>query len=182
MPPSNASTCGRKLHKMLKYEPLPGWEKGQILALHSPRMSIRSSSIEVERSRDAVSRFLKRPAIGNQKNWKETNRKMTDGEKRFICEACKGKRSAVQLQCELKLPLKVRQIQKILQSCMYLRYEKMPRAPHMTERHRLERVKWVKAGSEWGAMNWKKVIFSDEKKFNLDGLEGLAYYWHERRR
>ena len=25
---------------------------------------------------------------------------------------------------------------------------------------------------------WKHVIFSDEKTFNIDGQDGLKYYWH----
>ena len=80
---------------MPKYGPLPDWEKGQILALHSTGMSIRSISIEFKRSRDAVSRFLKRPGIGNLKNWKARNQKMTAGNKRLLIrEACKGRRSA----------------------------------------------------------------------------------------
>ena len=43
------------------------------------------------------------------------------------------------------------------------------------------RVAWARQHMAWKA-EWKQVLFSDEKKFDLDRQDGVAYYWHDLRK
>ena len=53
--------------------------------------------------------------------------------------------------------------------------------PSLTVKHREERLKWAKDCSHWCTL-LRRIVFSDEKKLNLDGLDGFAHYWHDLRK
>ncbi len=60
-------------------------------------------------------------------------------------------------------------------------YKKMAPTPKMNRRHFEARVQWAKDHFDWNR-RWKRVVFSGEKKFILDGPDLFSYYWHDLRK
>lgn len=64
----------------------------------------------------------------------------------------------------------------MLNSKDYLAYKEVKFSPFMTEVHKLKSIEWAERHVRFLPREWKRVIFSDEEKFNLDGLDGSAFY------
>lgn len=56
-----------------------------------------------------------------------------------------------------------------------LQARKKTKKPKLVKRHRDRRYKWALEHKDWTTEDWKRVIFSDEVKFNLICSDGLQY-------
>ena len=101
--------------------------------------------------------------------------------KQLLLKVQTGKYSASKVKADLNISLSVRRIQQIITKSPFLHYVKKARVPFLTRTHELARYNWALKGALWDK-EWNNVIFSDEKRFNLDGPDGLQFYWHDIRK
>lgn len=156
--------------------------KAQIRVLATQSLSQRSIAHRVGHSKSAVGAYLK--GLGVAKTNKKLGRKpiLSAKTKRLIIrDARKGEMSARELAQKHNSPVSVRRLQQILQAEPSLRYTKPRKEPGLTKRHKNERRIWCGEMAKKDAGYWDRVIFSDEKRFLLDGPDGPSGYWADTR-
>ena len=167
---------------MRRGKDLSEFEKGQILALRSENINIFEILRRLQRGRSCISKFLGNPS--KHASHKRTGRKniFSDREKRRICgEINKSTPSATKIKSNLNLEKgSIRTIQRVLKNSGHLVFTKRKVRPHLKANHVTGRLKWAEDHVTWEAnpSKWRTVIFSNEKKFNLDGPDGMRTYWH----
>jgi hypothetical protein len=66
---------------------------------------------------------------------------------------------------KLSQPITQRRVQQILATSPNLVFKKPCKKPALLQRHKVARMEFARKTKEWN-----NVVFSDEKKFNLDGF------------
>lgn len=110
------------------------------------------------------------------------NSKLTNRQKnQLIRLASIGTLTSKEMINELDLPIGARQSARILKKTGHFKFAKKMTRPALTKKHEQARLAWAKKYIHW-TTEWTNVIFSDEKKFNLDGPDGFSFYWHDLRK
>lgn len=76
---------------------------------------------------------------------------------------------------------KLRTCQRRLAEAQHLQRKRLKRKPGLQKRHREARLAFAKRHVTW-KKRWRTVIFTDEKRFCLDGPDGFRYYFHDLRK
>lgn len=59
--------------------------------------------------------------------------------------------------------------------------KKLKTEPVLSQFHQTERLTFANSHVNWTEDHWRRVVFQDERKFNLDGPDGFSYYFHDLR-
>lgn len=157
-------------------------EKGYIRASIDQGVSNRETARRIGRSEGVVRSFLK---FGiNYGTVKRTGRppKISPRTQRAIFHlATTHHKTCRSIRDSLNLPVSTRRVQQIMRANPIAEYTKRKAKPGLKKQHKLRRLEFAKKYVDFG-QSWSKVIFSDEKKFNLDGPDCVQFYWHDLRK
>lgn len=100
---------------------------------------------------------------------------------RIIQRSLRSTKIDEKIRIELNLPVATQRVQ-VLREILYLRDKKGLPAHALKMNHKIARVNWAKEMLEMDRYFSRTVVFTDRKKFNLFGPDGLDYYWHDLRK
>ena len=160
-------------------------KRGEIIALYKINYNIRRIAKIVNCPKSSVFNVIQQ-LNSDKENAKKLKPgpkpKLDNRDRRSILRSLSSPgSSANSIRAELGLNVSKSTVLRAIKSSQVFNWKKMNVKPQLTSNHRKARLAWAQKHMSW-TDEWLTVLFSDEKKFNLDGPDGLAYYWHDIRK
>lgn len=157
-------------------------ERGQIKAFHELGLSYREIANKIGRSKTLVEDCIHRgvdidPGVSSGRK-----RKLSERDDRHIANLASNQQvSSSEIIEELDLEVSKDTVLRSLDRSQHLEYKHYRKRPQLTSANVVERLDFAVEHVAW-ENRWRRVIFSDEKAFNLDGPDGWSSYWHDMRK
>uniref|UniRef100_K3X2E6 Transposase IS30-like HTH domain-containing protein n=1 Tax=Globisporangium ultimum (strain ATCC 200006 / CBS 805.95 / DAOM BR144) TaxID=431595 RepID=K3X2E6_GLOUD len=152
---------------MAKGKFLTDEERDTIRSLAANGIPLRTIAAAVKRSLEACQRVVSTPAKNQPQKHQGSPQSVTEREKRQIIKSVSvGTLSAAKVKEKLQLAC-------VIKAVDWLKYRKINATPALTKRHKEARVRWAEEMVLFNGIEWCQMVFSNEKKWNLNGPDGM---------
>lgn len=148
----------------------------------SQKLSNREIAKKIGRSPKVINNYMKNKENYGQLYKGRTKFATTPRERRLILRAASNStKTARQIASEINTTASIATVRRIIRSASHLKRKKLKLKTPLRANHIMARMSFAKKYMSW-TTQWQKVIYTDEKKFNLDGPDGFSYYFHDLRK
>ena len=150
-------------------------EQKTIDALRIEGYTVRRIADAIKRSKSAVGSYLEKRTNNNRV--KKHGRKPIIFERAarvLVKDARQGSFTAREVLHRSGVNASLRTVQRLLQNHEYMEFGKLAVRPKLTPQHIQARLKWAREYCFVSTRLWRKTVFTDEKRFCLDGTDGQA--------
>jgi len=137
---------------------------------------------EIHRHKSFISRYINKKTSIKGKSASGRKQKLSSRAKRQIVNCI----TKVNVNCgiinrDLKLDVSRWTIARVFKEKSNVKYAKMKQQAALKKYHIEKRINFYRETIIYGE-KWKDILFTDEKKFNLDRPDGFKYYWADLRK
>lgn len=153
-------------------------EKGKIDAFLLCGLNTATIAAKIDRSWTVVDNYIKLKEKYGVKKSTGRPKKITERTNRAVTRFASNKSISLnEIIQKYDLNIHKSTLSRLFAQQEILKYEKLKQAPLLTKQHKNDRLEWAERHTILQT-DWTKIVWTDEKRFNLDGPDGFKNYWH----
>lgn len=157
-------------------------EQARVEILAQEGYSCRQIARKISRSKNVVHNYL-RNKENYGKNMKGRTALATSPRDRraILREASNSASTTAKIKAKTGVHASLDTIRRVIKTAGYIKRKKLKKKPPLDAKRKKKRLDFAKQHMTWN-QQWGNVVFTDEKKFNMDGPDGFQYYFHDLRK